>query len=80
MKSTHSFVTSMAEMALLNPEEMMAGYWAGIADAPEPDMEQSRAFHHGWRNGRVDGGHAKLDAAQASLLLDQFRQRNAQRS
>jgi hypothetical protein len=50
--------------------EMLAGYWAGFGGAPEPGVGMSRAYHHGWRNGAVDGGHREPDAAQAQLASE----------
>ena len=42
--------------------EVEAGYIAGVYGAPEPIASTfSRAFWHGWRNGRIDSGHAEPD-------------------
>jgi hypothetical protein len=48
----------------LDEDECLAGYWAGYRNDPEPGSDKSRSFFHGWRNGRVDGGHAQTDRDQ----------------
>ncbi|MBB3004391.1 hypothetical protein FHX57_006773 [Paraburkholderia tropica] len=45
-------------------DDVIAGYRSGYAGDPEPGSDKSRSFFHGWRNGRVDGGHQPIDAAQ----------------
>lgn len=61
-------VTTLRELEALDDAEVLAGYVAGFRGAPEPvSSAVSRSYWHGWRNGRVDGGHAAVDAAQ--LLL-----------
>lgn len=51
-------------------EDVREGYHDGLAGDPEPGGNRSRAYWHGWRNGRVDGGHAQRDEAQAQLARD----------
>lgn len=61
-------VTTVADMAAQDSEDVLAGYRAGLQGYPEPVASIfSRAYWHGWRNGRVDGGYAEPDAAQAAL-------------
>ncbi|HDR9497075.1 TPA: hypothetical protein QDC06_000262 [Burkholderia cepacia] len=45
-------------------DDVLAGYRSGYAGDPEPGSDKSRSFFHGWRNGRVDGGHQPIDSAQ----------------
>lgn len=45
-------------------DDVLAGYRSGYAGDPEPGSDKSRSFFHGWRNGRVDGGHQMIDDAQ----------------
>jgi hypothetical protein len=48
--------------------DIEAGYIAGVYGAPEPIASTfSRAFWHGWRNGRVDGAHDDPDEYHARL-------------
>lgn len=61
----------------LNEDECLAGYLAGLHDASEPGNDKSRSFHHGWRNGRVDRGHAEPDAAQREYAKSHVRAQRA---
>lgn len=61
-------VHTMADLAVQDEDDMSWGYRAGLRGDPEPlGSRYSRAYWHGWRNGRVDGGHAEPDAAQRLL-------------
>lgn len=57
-------VRSLVDVFNLDPMEVYFGFQAGLEDAPEPGSWASRAYIHGWRNGRVQGGHVPRDAAQ----------------
>jgi hypothetical protein len=48
-------------------DEVVEGYRSGYRGEAEPGSDKSRSFFHGWRNGRVDGGHDTIDAAQAQF-------------
>lgn len=48
-------------------DEVVEGYRSGYCGEPEPGSDKSRSFFHGWRNGRVDGGHDTIDRAQAEF-------------
>jgi hypothetical protein len=63
-------ISTVAELTTLSSEETMQGYWHGIYGGSEPGSDKSRSFHHGWRNGRVDGGFAEPDAEQISLAAE----------
>jgi hypothetical protein len=65
----------LAELSSLDAEEIMRGYWAGLDNAPISMDKASRSYWHGWRNGRVDSGHAEPDVAQRALVeqMDEFR-------
>jgi hypothetical protein len=60
-------ITTLEDLEQQPDEELIAGYRSGYRNEPEPGSDRSRAFWHGWRNGRVDGGHAPIDAAQEAL-------------
>lgn len=66
--SEYMSVTTLEEVALLDKDEIMAGYWHGIYGGIEPGSDKSKSFHHGWRNGYSDGGYAPLDDAQRLLI------------
>ena len=59
----------------LDDDECLAGYWSGYRNEPEPGSDKSRSFFHGWRNGRVDGGHAQADQAQTEYARKYVAQR-----
>ena len=60
-------VSDVADACLLDEHEVSLGYRCGLANTPAPGSWASRAFWHGWRNGRVDGGHTEPDATQDLL-------------
>lgn len=63
-------LTKAAQLADLDDAEMLDGYRAGFDGDAEPGNNRSISFWHGWRNGAVDGGHRKSDAAQMALAQD----------
>lgn len=64
-------VTTVAELDTLDDTEIVEGYHDGRAGEPEPGDNRSKAYWHGWRNGRVDGGHeANPDGAMMELIRD----------
>lgn len=60
-------ITTLADLALQDDGEVMAGYVAGLHGAPEPGSDRSRAYWHGWKNGMVDAGRQPIDDAQREL-------------
>jgi hypothetical protein len=60
-------VITVDELDSLDPVEMVEGYHDGFKNEPAPRGNRSKAYWHGWRNGMVDGGHAKIDEAQYLL-------------
>lgn len=60
-------ITSLADLLRQDRPDMDAGYRAGLVNAREPGSDRSRSYWHGWRQGRVAGGHAEPDAAQIVL-------------
>lgn len=71
--SEYQPVRTMAELGLLDSDEIVEGYRAGL-DAPfgtpEPGSDKSRSYWHGWRNARVDRGFAAHDGAQRQLARE----------
>lgn len=64
-------VTTVAELDTLDDDEILEGYLDGFSGEPEPGDNRSKAYWHGWRNGRVDGHHeADPDAAMTKLVQD----------
>jgi hypothetical protein len=67
-------VATLAELELLDQDDILAGYRAGFDGVPEPGSDKSRAYWHGWRNARVDRGLAQSDRAQQLLAQEYVRQ------
>ncbi len=65
--SEFALVETVADFRLLDDGEILEGYFDGFHGAPTPGSDRSRAFWHGWRNGRVDAGLAEPDSAQLAL-------------
>ena len=68
--SEYQPVRTMAELDLLDDDEIVEGYRAGLHapfGTPEPGSDKSRSYWHGWRNARVDSGFAVSDGAQRQL-------------
>jgi hypothetical protein len=68
--SEYTPISSVAELALLNSDEIIEGYRSGSRGEPEPDSTKSKSFWHGYRNGLVDFGHWKGDEHQTALARD----------
>lgn len=71
--SEYQPVRTMAELKLLDSDEIVQGYRAGLDapfGAPEPGSDKSRSYWHGWRNGSSDGGHRAIDPAQRQLARE----------
>ena len=61
-------VTELADVCQLEDADVAAGFQHGAAGHPEPGSWASRAFWHGWRNGRMAVGLAPPDGAQDVLV------------
>ena len=70
-------IKDAADLAELDDADLLEGYRDGRAGEPEPKGNRSKSYWHGWRNGAVDGGHRKVDAAGMSLARSYL---NAQRA
>lgn len=60
-------VTELDDLNALDSDEIVEGYWSGYRGDQEPGNNHSRAYWHGWRNGRVDGKYEESDDAQRLL-------------
>jgi hypothetical protein len=60
-------VETIEDFRQLDDGEILEGYFDGFHGGSPPGSSRSRAFWHGWRNGRVDAGLAKPDFAQRAL-------------
>lgn len=71
--NTFAPVRTAADLDTLDDAETVEGYHDGRAGEPEPGGNRSRSYWHGWRVGRVDGGHARPDADGMALVEDVLR-------
>lgn len=60
-------VSTVAELDLLDQDDILAGYLDGWACADEPGSDKSRGYWHGWRNAQSDKGRVQPDQAQCQL-------------
>ena len=67
MTAYGSAVSTMYELDTLDSDEVIEGYFDGRKNEPEPQGNRSKSYWHGWRNGMIDGGHMKSDAASKAL-------------
>lgn len=70
-------VRTVAELNMLDQDEITEGYRDGRDGEPEPGNNRSRSYWHGWRNGAADGRHRENDAAQRELARDCLRHARA---
>jgi len=59
-------VATVRDLETLDEAEIVEGYLDGFANEPCGD-NRSRSYWHGWRNGMMDKGRIKHDAASRSL-------------
>jgi hypothetical protein len=60
-------VTELSDVWGLDESEIVAGFHRGVAGEPEPGSWASRAFWHGWRNGRMAAGLVPPEPEQELL-------------
>jgi hypothetical protein len=65
-------VSTAAELALLDDDDVIEGYCAGLDSDKEPGSDKSRAYWHGWRNAQTDRGRAPVDEAQQRLARELY--------
>lgn len=71
--SEYAPVSTMAELALLDDDEILDGYRCGLQGQPEPGSDKSKSFWHGWRNGMIDRGQIPSDHASTNLAQEYVR-------
>jgi hypothetical protein len=75
--SEYQPLSSVAELAVLNDDECVAGYMASLAGDPEPGSDKSKSYWHGWRNGMMDKGRLPIDEAARNLVAEVVRRQHA---
>lgn len=68
--SEFSPVSTKADLELLDDDDILAGYQAGLRGDDEPGSAHSRSYWHGWRNGMVDSKRASIDDHQTKLARE----------
>jgi hypothetical protein len=61
-------VETLADLDLLDEDEIVRGYREGCKCADEPGSDKSRSYWHGWRNAQTDKGRAQPDIHQQRLV------------
>ena len=72
-------VSTMDELVEFDTDEIIEGYFDGRENEPEPQGNRSKSYWHGWRNGMIDGGHMKSDAASKALTAAYLAHQRASR-
>lgn len=62
----HQPVTTLEELAALDQDLMVVGYYAGLSNEPDYS-QQDKAYWHGFLNGQVDKGFIKSSPDQQQL-------------
>lgn len=75
--SEYKPLSTAAEADLLDMDDCVAGYRAGLRAAQEPGSDQSKSFWHGWRNGMMDRGLIPIDDAARNLVTEILRKERA---
>ncbi len=68
MTEKHQPVETLAELLTLDNSEVVAGYTSAEKGDPEPGMNHTRAFHHGWRMAMMDLHEIEIPQAHRRLV------------
>lgn len=60
-------ITTLAELELLNEDDILTGYRAGIGFVDVNYTRKDQAYWHGYLNGQVDRGLAPISPEQCEL-------------
>ena len=75
MSADRTPIRTVAELEILDDEDILAGYLDGFAGEPEPGDNRPKGYWHGWRNGHSDRTHT-VDDAQHALAHEIVRGRS----
>lgn len=75
--SEYQPLSSVRDLDVLDEDDCMAGYLAGLHGAPEPGSDKSKSYWHGWRNGMMDTGRLPHDEAARNLAAEVVRRHRA---
>lgn len=65
-------VETLADLATLDQDEILAGYLEYQNGDPEPGPNRGRAYWHGWRNAAADHGQIEFDGAMRKLAREMW--------
>lgn len=70
-------VTTVEELESFDDAEMVEGYMDALNNEPEPGPNRSKAYWHGFRNGKTDRheNRVPIDNAQSTLAHNVIRRR-----
>lgn len=75
--SEYQPLSSVRDLDVLDEADCVAGYLAGLDDAPAPGSDKSKSYWHGWRNGMMDKGRLPIDGAARNLAHEFVRRQRA---
>lgn len=75
--SEYQPLKSAAELDLLDMDDCVTGYRAGLHGDAEPGSDKSKSFWHGWRNGMMDTNRMPHDADARAVAGEYVRQLRA---
>lgn len=75
--SEYQPLSSVRELYVLDEDDCMAGYLAGLDGSPEPGSDKSKSYWHGWRNGMMDKGRLPIDEPARNLAAEFVRRQRA---
>jgi len=75
--SEYQPLSSVRELDVLDGDDCMAGYLAGLDGALEPGSDKSKSYWHGWRNGMMDKGELPIDWPATNLAAEFVRRQRA---
>jgi hypothetical protein len=69
MPDKHAPILTLEEFDAIDRAESMDGYMEYRLGDPEPGMNRSRSYHHGWRCARFDREKEKAEGYEDHMRL-----------
>lgn len=66
----HAPVITLSDLLALDDAELIAGHTGAERGDPEPGMNHSRSYHHGWRTRMMDLHEIEIPQAHRALVRD----------
>lgn len=64
------YLKPITKLAEINDDECVAGYLAGMGFTAVNNMQKSRSYWHGYRNGQVDRGLEPISPEQMVIASE----------